>query len=99
MLGFDSYKYRFRRNKSGFFSFNVRVLDTNGYIYDFKIELNGTDELQTISNIDPTSNDHGKYYYINSSTKNRTRNFVITISNARTAPRDYGFTDHEDSWD
>lgn len=99
MLGFDSYKFRFGRNKSGFFSFNVRVLDTKGYVYDVKIELNGTDELQTINDLDPTSNDHGKYYYINSSTKNRTRNFVITISNARTAPRDYGFTDHEDSWD
>lgn len=99
MLGFDTYKFRFGRNKSGFFSFNVKVLDPEGYIYDVKIELNGTDELQTISDMDLTSNDHGKYYYINSSTKNRTRNFVITIYNAQVAPRDYGFTDDEISWD
>jgi len=98
MLGFDQYKFRFGRNKSGFFSFNVKVLDPDGYLYDVKIELNGTDELQTISDLDVTSNDDGKYYYINSSTKNRTRNFVITISNARIAPRDYGFSDDEVSW-
>ncbi|MDY0075129.1 MAG: hypothetical protein RBR75_04590, partial [Acholeplasmataceae bacterium] len=82
MLGFDTYKFRFGRNKSGYFSFNVSILDSDNYIYDVKIELNGTDELQTISDLDVNSSDNGKYYYINSSTKNRTRNFVITISNA-----------------
>ena len=82
MIGFDNYKFRFGRNKSGFFSFNVKIMDAEGYMYDVKIELNGTDELQTISDLDVNSNDSGKYYYINSSTKNRTRNFTITIYNA-----------------
>ena len=99
MLGFEDYKFRFGRNKSGYFSFNVQILDTEGYTYDLKIELNGTDELQTISDLDPNSNDDGKYYYINSSTKNRTRYFTITISNAQVPPRDYGFDDSESSWE
>ncbi len=99
MLDNENYKFRFGRNKSGFFSFNVKVLDSEGYVYDLKIELNGTDELDSVNDLDITSNDDGKYYYINSSTKNRTRNFVITISNARLADRDYGFIDEENSWD
>ncbi|BCR36238.1 hypothetical protein [Mariniplasma anaerobium] len=99
MLDNENYKFRFGRNKSGFFSFNVKVLDFEGYVYDIKIELNGTDELDSVNDLDLSSNDNGKYYYINSSTKNRTRNFVITISNARVADRDYGFTDEENSWD
>ena len=98
MIGFEQYRFRFGRNKSGYFSFNVRVLDQEGYIYDVTIALNGTDDLQTVSDLDVTSKDYGKYYYINSSTKNRTRNFVITISNARIPSRDYGFTDHDASW-
>jgi hypothetical protein len=98
MLGQDNYKFRFGRNKSGYFSFSVNVLDPDGYLYDYRIELNGTDELVSVNSLDVNSNDTGKYYYINSSTKNRTRNFVITISNARVAPRDYGFTDDEVSW-
>jgi len=99
MIGFDNYKFRFGRNKSGFFSFNVRVLDPEGYIYDVEIELDGTTALDDVMDFDPLSNDPGKYYYINASTKNRTRYFTITISNARIAPRDYGFTDDVPSWD
>jgi hypothetical protein len=99
MLGFDSYKFRFGRNKSGYFSFNVQVLDPMGYIYDVAIELNGTDPLQRVNELDLDSTDDGHYYYINSSTKNRTRYFTITISNAQIPPRDYGFDDHEASWD
>jgi hypothetical protein len=99
MLDNENYKFRFGRNKSGFFSFNVKVLDAEGYVYDVKIELNGTDELDAVNDLDVNSNDFGKYYYINSSTKNRTRNFVITINNARFADRDYGFTDKDKSWD
>jgi hypothetical protein len=99
MLGFDSYKFRFGRNKSGYFSFNVQVLDPMGYTYDVAIELNGTDPLQRVNELDLDSNDDGHYYYINSSTKNRTRYFTITISNAQIPPRDYGFDDHEASWD
>lgn len=98
MIGFDQYRFRFGRNKSGYFSFNVRVLDQDGYVYDVMIALNGTDDLQTISDLDLNSKDNGKYYYINSSTKNRTRNFTITISNARIPSRDYGFTDTDASW-
>ena len=99
MLGFDSYKFRFGRNKSGFFSFNVMILDADGYLYDISIKLNGETELQNVNDLDLDSNDEGKYYYINSSTKNRTRNFVITISNARVPSRDYGFSDSESTWD
>ncbi len=99
MVGFDNYKFRFGRNKSGFFSFNVKVLDPDGYIYDVEIELDGTTPLDSVIDFDPTSNDYGKYYYINASTKNRTRYFTITISNAQVAPRDYGFTDEVPSWD
>jgi hypothetical protein len=99
MLDNENYKFRFGRNKSGFFSFNVKVLDAEGYVYDVKIELNGTDELDSVNDLDVNSNDFGKYYYINSSTKNRTRSFVITINNARVADRDYGFTDNDKSWD
>lgn len=98
MLDHENYKFRFGRNKSGFFSFNVKILDAEGYVYDVKIELNGTDELDSVNDLDLTSTDIGKYYYINSSTKNRTRNFVITINNAREADRDYGFVDEDKSW-
>ncbi len=98
MLNHEDYKFRFGRNKSGFYSFNIDVLDALNYNYDFKIELNGTDELLNVSDYDVTSSDTGKYYYINSSTKNRTRYFTITIYNAQEKPRDYGFVDKEDSW-
>lgn len=98
MIGYPNYKFRFGRNKSGYFSFNVRVLDPNGYTYKFKIELNGTDELNDIRDYDVNSNDPGKYYYINSSTKNRSRSFVITIYDAAVPLRDYGFTNKEFSW-
>jgi hypothetical protein len=97
-LGHENYRFRFGRNKSGFFSFNVKVLDLEGYLYDVKIELNGTDELSSVNEYDLNSSDQGKYYYINSSTKNRTRYFTITISNARERSRDYGFTDQDASW-
>ncbi|MBE0700593.1 MAG: hypothetical protein IH571_02790, partial [Acholeplasmataceae bacterium] len=99
MLDNENYKFRFGRNKSGYYSFNVDVLDAQGYVYDLEIELNGTDPLANISDYDLNSNDEGKYYYINSSIQNRTRNFTITISNARIADRDYGFVDHDASWD
>lgn len=99
MLGQDTYKFRFGRNKSGYFSFNVNVLDPDGYLYDYRIELNGTDELVSVNSLDLNSNDTGKYYYINSSTKNRTRNFVITIFNAHERSRDYGFTDRDATWE
>jgi hypothetical protein len=99
MVDQGTYKFRFGRNKSGYFSFNVDVLDNDGYLYDYKIELNGTDELQTVNDLDLDSNDTGKYYYINSSTKNRTRSFVITIYNAHERSRDYGFTDHDATWE
>jgi hypothetical protein len=98
MMNYPNYKFRFGRNKSGYFSFNVKMLDPENLVYDFKIELNGTDELADVNDYDTNSTDTGKYYYINSSTKNRTRNFVITISNARVASRDYGFTDDDPSW-
>jgi hypothetical protein len=98
MLENPNYKFRFGRNKSGYFSFNVRILDPNGYSYKYKIELNGTEALNNIRDYDANSNDMGKYYYINSSTKNRTRSFVITIYDAQIPIRDYGFTDKEYSW-
>jgi hypothetical protein len=98
MLDNPNYKFRFGRNKSGYFSFNVKILDPNGYNYAYKIELNGTDELDDIRDHDPSSNDMGKYYYINSSTKNRSRSFVITIYDAQIPIRDYGFTDKDFSW-
>jgi hypothetical protein len=98
MLGQDTYKFRFGRNKSGYFSFNVNILDPDGYLYDYRIELNGTDELETVNTLDTNSSDTGKYYYINSSTKNRTRSFVITIYNAHERTRDYGFTDSDSTW-
>lgn len=92
------YKFRFGRNKSGYFSFNVSVLDPDGYEYDYTIELNGTDLLADINSYDLDSNDQGKYYYINSSTKNRTRYFTITIFDAKVPDRDYGFVDKDKSW-
>jgi len=98
MTNYPNYKFRFGRNRSGYFSFNVNILDPQGYKYDFKIELNGTDELANVNDYDLDSKDMGKYYYINSSTKNRTRNFTITISNASVPNRDYGFTDKDPSW-
>jgi hypothetical protein len=98
MIGQNNYKFRFGRNKSGFYSFNTTVLDPSGYIYDYKIELNGEDELANVSDYDVNTKDKGKYYYINSSTKNRSRSFVITISNARIPSRDYGFVDQDKSW-
>ncbi|MBU1093098.1 MAG: hypothetical protein KKH01_01405 [Firmicutes bacterium] len=98
MLGHEDYKFRFGRNKSGFYSFSIDVLDAENYLYDYKIELNGTDELNTVSSYDPSSLDNGKYYYINSSTKNRTRYFTITIFDAHETPRDYGFVDKDESW-
>ena len=98
MLDQPMYKFRFGRNKSGYFSFSVDVLEPNGYVFDYKIELNGTDELDDIKDYDPSSNDPGKYYYINSSIQNRSRSFVITIYNASEPTRDYGFTDFDRSW-
>jgi hypothetical protein len=62
------------------------------------IELNGTEQLATVSDLDTSSKDNGKYYYINSSTKNRTRYFTITIFNATEKVRDYGFVDKDESW-
>jgi hypothetical protein len=98
MVGNENYKFRFGRNKSGFFSFNVNVLDSDGYEYDYIIELNGTDLLADINTYDLNSTDEGKYYYINSSTKNRTRYFTITIFDAKVPNRDYGFVDKDKSW-
>ena len=43
MLNHENYKFRFGRNKSGYFSFNVNILDSDALVYDFKIELNGTE--------------------------------------------------------
>jgi len=97
VIGQNDYKFRFGRNKSGFYSFNVNVLDPNGYLYDYKIEIND-EELANVADYDINSRDKGKYYYINSSTKNRSRSFVITISNARIPDRDYGFVDSDRSW-
>jgi hypothetical protein len=98
MVDNEDYKFRFGRNKSGYFSFNVSVLDPDGYEYDYTIELNGTDLLADINSYDLDSNDQGKYYYINSSTKNRTRYFTITIFDAKVPNRDYGFVDKDKSW-
>lgn len=98
MLNNESYRFRFGRNKSGFFSFNVKVLDPEGYQYSVKIELNGTDLLLPVNSYDVNSIDEGKYYYINSSTRNRTRSFVITIYDAKEKDRDFGFTDSDESW-
>ncbi len=98
VLNHDNYQFRFGRNLSGFFSFNIKVLDPNNYKYDFKIELDGTFELPNVSDYDDSTNDSGKYYYINSSTRNRTRSFVLTIFNAQTPEREYGFTDKDASW-
>ncbi len=98
MVNQNPYKFRFGRNRSGFFSFNVTILDQDGYIYDVEIALNGTDPLSKINTYDLDSKDQGHYYYINSSTKNRTRYFTITISNAREADRDYGFSGKDGSW-
>lgn len=99
MLGQDNYRFRFGRNRSGFFSFDVNVLDSNGLIYDFTIEWDGVMVLQDVADFDLDTQDKGKYFYINSSLRNRTRNFTITIHNARHPDRDFGFDSEDKSWE
>ncbi len=98
MLGHENYRFRFGRNRSGFFSFSVEMLDPNGLIYDFDIEWDGVGMLSNVSDFDLNTQDNGKYFYINSSTRNRTRSFTITIHNARHADRDFGFDSEDKSW-
>lgn len=81
--------YRLARNLSGFYQIKVDLPN----IYSYKIYLNeftGQRELATFP-IVKVNGDSGYYFYINTSTKLRTRSFTVKIAD-RTAPS-WGLTD------
>ncbi len=66
------YRFRFARNRAGFFIFNVDLPT----IYTYQIEYNGV-ELNDVSNY--VEGVEGKYFYINQGTRTRTRRLDIII--------------------
>lgn len=68
----NHYRFRFARNRAGFYSFSVD-LPTN---YKYEIEYNG-DELNDVS--DYVEGAEGKYFYINQGIRTRTRRLEIII--------------------
>jgi len=98
----DSYKYRFGRNMSGYFSFSVILpeLDSNyTYVYDIYYEYSATERYLLTDVSEYVANAKGKYYYIHGGTRNRTREFTIVIRKVEGSqnPR-YGLHDSYYTW-
>lgn len=93
----DNYLYRFGRNLSGFYSFKVDLpFDDMKYEYTYLIKYNN-EVLNDVSNY--VEGEDGKYFYIQSGTKNRTRRFQIYISKTNQNTDDsWGLNDSHDSW-
>ena len=94
------YRYRFGRNISGFYNFNLQLpKDSDGLdLYEYYITFNG-DPLNDVS--DYIEGVEGQYYYIETGTKNRTRRFNIYVSLLEDTPSNpsWGLTDYFYSWD
>jgi hypothetical protein len=88
-VGENLYRYRFGRNKSGFYDFKV-VLPQNKFDYD--IFFNGT-PLEDNAKLD------GKYFYIQYATTNRTRVFQIVIYDNEVPSDLWGLYDYTQIWD
>lgn len=96
-----NYKFRFGRNMSGFYSFDVILPQAEtGYVYKYKIEYTtSTSTYELYDTSVRVSGVSGKYYYINYGEKNRTRNFTITISKVVGASDpSWGIIDDYNSW-
>ncbi|WP_264229443.1 hypothetical protein [Acholeplasma laidlawii] len=88
-IGEATYRYRFGRNKSGFYNFEVI---TPGYDYNYKIYFNGNELTDTLGM-------SGKYFYIQSGTRNRTRRFQIVIYDEDISPTLWGLYEYSKDWD
>ncbi|MDY0023855.1 MAG: lamin tail domain-containing protein [Candidatus Izemoplasmatales bacterium] len=97
-----NYNYRFGRNRSGFYIFEV-ILPIDEYLnemYTYEIMIDGytlddLDDLTYTSNI----NLNGKYYYIDFSENNRTRRFDIKISRTTVSgDKPFGLFDYFRTW-
>ena len=104
-VGSDStYRYRFGRNLSGFYIFEVSLpRDTVGNRYGYMIEysgLAGDEYLNNVSSVHPSFEQvNGKYFYIHGSTRNRTRYFTVVISPATPFTDDsWGLYDYYETW-
>ncbi len=85
----DNYDQRISRNINGFYSFSIDLNNKNKDIkYGYDITFSG-DKLNDIEDI----NVNGKYYYINSSTRQRARTFNIYIYEADLLDDSWGLTD------
>lgn len=82
------YRYRFGRNKSGFYNFDV-ILPEETLTY--QIRYNG----ETLSDTPFMS---GKYFYIINGNRNRTRAFQILISENPEAEKLWGLYDYRTDW-
>ncbi len=93
-----NYYYSFSRNRSGFFAFDVE-LPVDQYLnqlYTYEIQF-GEYDLNDAS--DYVSSMQGKYFYINFSTKNRTRRFNVYIRSIEVpSGRPWGLFDFFRSW-
>jgi hypothetical protein len=93
----NDYRYRFGRNISGFFAFEVTLpKDPNGNDYAYTILFNGAplDDIE-----DFVATESGKYFYINGGTKNRTRRFSIVVTRTNESVDDsWGLDDYDDTW-
>ncbi len=99
----NDYSYRFGRNRSGFYIYEV-VLPVDQYLnemYTYEIEF-GEYTLNDINDLDPFTSSvelNGKYFYISYSEANRTRRFNIYIRKAEVdGSKPFGLFDFLRTW-
>lgn len=92
----DNYRNRFGRNMSGFYQFIVDLKNPSSTVkYAYEIVFDGQ-PLNPMS--DYISASEGVYFYINGSTRNRTRRFNIYIYDETLIFDDWGLVDIHDSF-
>ncbi|VEU83336.1 hypothetical protein [Acholeplasma hippikon] len=82
------YRYRFGRNKSGFYNFDV-LLPEDELTYQIKFNNEILGDTPILG---------GKYFYIVNGNRNRTRTFQILISETSEVDKLWGLYDYKTEW-